>query len=454
MVQLLRQSPGRTPWRNERLKLPIRRDRGFDPLPVADLIAHFDETGVVGNPITQWTNNIGGASEFDLNVIDGDGDLLRSFVPGDAFNTGRDGDFFTSTDVPVGQFTEDMDLQWIGTIFALPTGPASLTFVAADDDSIGGRGTAFFLQDNGSLFFAASTDGNVFDILAFSTANPTMTFGVKKGIRVTRSTITGDITFFESPGDLNWTQIGDVVPAVSGALFNANNFVTIGCQDQEGLVNNERVFIESITMSDAIGGATQVRFLPANASSPRADWTDDLTGANWASRGDSYINTASFPVVLCINNQVSILSTTIGAPVIPQPFTVLVAVQKTLAQQGRNVFDSLTGADRVRLYSEAAGLEYIQNAGNDVNAGFTPNPRSAYVVSLIYDGADSLLQLSGFGPVAGDAGANSWTFATIFGNAQLSIRWGGWMAEMAIYSDALGPTQLREAQNFLENKWL
>ena len=452
MVQLLRQSPGRTPWKNEPLKLPARR-RGFGGgIPTPNLVAHFDETTIIGD-VTGWTNKVGGAPEFNLSVVAGTAANLKilssgmGHIPGPGVQS-----HFISSDAG-GAFLGDIDARWWGRFRNLPTGPDSYTCWARDSEGVGQRGTALFLQSDGTLFFAASLTGATFDVLAFSTLPIPLVPGDFIGVRVHRDATTGVITFYTSPNKGAWTQLGNTVGGAPGALFaNPGIPITIGAQNVSDVLNVLFGEVEQLQVSPLWGEPELVNFNSQDASSPQADWTDPVTGATWGARGDAFVNTSSFPVVLSSGG----VGLKPAAPqTIAQPTTVFLVVKGTQAipLEQNHLFDADGAGNRsYNRIAQTAGT-FLAFAGSQVPIDDSAST-APHILTSVFNGASGSFEVSGFPKVNANIGANAWDFATLFGNNPVTATAVAWIGELAVYQGVSTPDQVELVQTFLENKWL
>jgi hypothetical protein len=115
-------------------------------------------------------------------------------------------------------------------------------------------------------------------LVAFSSITiPSSFFG---SVRVFRNATTGDINFYTSTDNINFTQLGTTISGTSGVIQNLTNDVFVGSYN-----NALGIWVAGIgrvTIATSLGGTPVVDFNPAtyNAATSQTAWTS-TTGEVW-----------------------------------------------------------------------------------------------------------------------------------------------------------------------------
>lgn len=411
-------------------------------------VAHFDETTIVGD-VSLWTNKVLAGPAYDLNTPAGDVGRLRRLSAGVGHIPGNPVTSYFQAVAPPGILTGNIDMRWFGRLRDLPTGADSYTLASRDSETVGLRGTAFFVQSNGTLFFAASTSGNSFEVLAFSTVAIPLNPNAFIGLRVNRDSTTGIVTFYTSTDFINWPQLGATVASVGGPLFNNNLPILVGAQNTADVLNVFYGEVQQLEVSETLVSPIQVNMNTQNATGSLAAWVDPITGATWTPTGLAFVNVSPNPVVMG-SNAVILASDNITAPTVPQPYTMFIALKPTNATAFGIMTDGRAGGNVLQLFVNATLPQ--ANAGLTIVGPAIGN--LPIVMGVVVNGATSKLSITGVADTLGDIGLNPWLFGVLFGDLGITATFNGWIGELKIFNGAMPDLQFNQEKAFLEAKWV
>ena len=411
-------------------------------------VAHFDETTIVGD-ILSWTNKVPGGPEYDLEVPAGDVGRLRLLPSGVGHISGNPVTSYFEANAATGFLTTNFDIRWFGRLRDLPSGADSYTLVSRDGEAPGERGIAIFVQPNGTVFLAASLDGNLFNIIAFSTVAIPINPNASIGIRVTRTEVNGNIIFWTSTDFISWSGLGSTVAGPSGALFNNGLPLLVGAQYDTDVLNVFFGEVQQLEASVTLGSEILINMDTRDATGSQSSWVDPITGVTWTPNGDAFVNVSPNPVLMGSGN-VILASTDLGAPTVPQPYTMFLALKPTAAGPFNIFTDGRAGGNILQLFVNANLPQ--ANAGLTIVGPAISN--SPIVMGVVVNGASSKLSITGVTDTLGDMGLDPWLFGVIFGNLGITVTFNGWIGELKIFNGAMLDTQFNEEKAFLEAKWV
>lgn len=120
-------------------------------------------------------------------------------------------------------------------------------------------------------------------IVATATAAPGYSDGMAHWLRVTRVAATGAVTFYTSDDGATWAQLGDVVSATSGNIFDSTSNVRIGTNGDASVFLTGKVFRAQIYA----GSTLNVDFNP-NEWGSGTTWVS-ATAETWTLNGATLI---------------------------------------------------------------------------------------------------------------------------------------------------------------------
>ena len=430
-------------------EIEIQQFYGSSNIAPVDPIAHFDDTTIVGD-IVAWVNKISAATEFDLDVIIGDSGRLRRLLSGVGYVPGPGKiSHFESKDAAPGTLTGNIDLRWFGRLRDLPDGADSYTLVSRDSNASGSRGTALFVQPNGTLFFAASTTGTGFDILAFSTVSILLDPDAPIGIRVNRSSVTGAIIFFTGTDFVGWTQLGTTINSVTGALFNNGLPVLVGAQFADDISNVLYGEARQLEISETLESPLQISMDTRDATHTQGRWFDSVTGAAWTPIGDAFVNVSDYDVLLG-SDSVSMRTTALGAPSVVQPYTMFIVLKPTSETVFNIWTDGLSIGNRLSIFVNAN----LPQATAGATLVGPPISNEIIVIGINANGVTGKLAITGIADTLGDIGLEPWEFGTLFGNEGGTLFFDGWVGEILMFDELLSDQVFDDTMEALETKWI
>lgn len=144
----------------------------------------------------------------------------------------------------------------------------------------------FNIETSGKLRLLTSPDGSGI-VSAVSTVAPTVVDGAKLGVKATRASADGTVTFYTSTDDgVTWVQLGDPVDTTDGGIFNSTSRVDIGQRCDDTLQLPGSVYF--IQIRNGIGG-TLVGNADFRDVRPGTSPVVDSTGASWGINGTAVV---------------------------------------------------------------------------------------------------------------------------------------------------------------------
>lgn len=226
---------------------------------------------------------------------------------------GASGSYVTTPDSAALSITSDIDLRAMVSFDDwTPTGDS---FVIAKEQ-VGLRSYCLGVDTTGALIARFSLDGtNALEYL--STVVPPFTNNVPYGIRYTRVSASGLITFYTSGDGINWTQLGTVVTGTAGSIHDNASVVELGSRAGGG---SDRLagILYWVEIRNAVTGAVVAspRFQAGSTSTIAATTTTDAQSNVWTLNGNATYVTDPFVVVVDRGNaaEEKILCGGIGGP--------------------------------------------------------------------------------------------------------------------------------------------
>ena len=184
------------------------------------------------------------------------------------WGSGVSGNFVSTPNAAANQITGDMEVTAYNINLKNITG---LRYLISKTDvyslSINASGILFLEYRVGVTTFVTS-----------STASISLSFS--GSVKVFRDSTSGQITFYTSIDNINFTQLGAIVSGTIGLINNIANNVFIGQYNNSANTWFDR--IGRVTIATSLGGTPIVDFNPAsyNASTSQTAWTS-ATGEVW-----------------------------------------------------------------------------------------------------------------------------------------------------------------------------
>lgn len=226
---------------------------------------------------------------------------------------GASGSYVSTPDSAPLSITGDIDLRaYVSFDDWTPTGDA---FVIAKEQ-VGLRSYCLGVDTTGALIARYSTDGtNAIENL--STAIPAFTNNTPYGIRYTRVSSSGVITFYTSIDGVTWTQLGATVAGTSGSIHNNASAVELGSR-AGGTADRLAGVIYWVQIRDGINGTVvgSPIFKVGSTSTIAASTMTDANANVWTLNGNATYVTDPFVVVVDRGNatEEKILCNGIGGP--------------------------------------------------------------------------------------------------------------------------------------------
>ena len=151
------------------------------------------------------------------------------------------------------------------------SGSASTRYLISKTDTY-----SLSIATSNSLTLEYRIGGSV--LVAASTSTISTSFS--GSVRAFRNSTTGEVTFYTSTDNINFTQLGSVVSGTSGVISNLTNSIFVGSYNST--IATWQGSIGRATIATSLGGNPVVDFNPASysASTSQTQWTSS-TGEVW-----------------------------------------------------------------------------------------------------------------------------------------------------------------------------
>lgn len=131
---------------------------------------------------------------------------------------------------------------------------------------------------------------------------------------------------------------------------------------------------------------------------------------------------------------------------VSQPDTIFIVAKQTSTGSTKNAYDGNTTRQTLEC-----GTSYVINAGANVSTAGADT--AWHVHTAIYNGASSSHRLDGALGSSGNAGTNALASLNIGTYRNFAGFWPGDIAELIIYTGALGSTDRAAVEAYLKAKW-
>jgi len=383
---------------------PILASRVGKPIPT-DLAAWYRyNTGITssGGTVSAWANQTGG--EALVQATAENRPQFLTYTGTKYMNlTGRAGAFASTPDANPLDITGDIDLRWYGSLTNWSTATQSLV------DKFGASGQrSYFLRmnsgGNGYIELVTSADGTAaltansgvivpFANNQFGWVRATLDVDDGAGNRVYR--------FYTSTDGQNWTQLGSTVTtAGTTSIFAGTRIVTIGA-DSAGTAGLAAGKVYRTQIYNGIAG-TLVFDADFTAQAENAtSFAESANGATVTLNGSAQLIGATSANTLLFNGVDSFLKT---APfTLNQPTTVYFLGRQVTWTSSMIIYDG--DAVNSGVLQQTASSPQIRAFAGSGSATISPNLGAYAVVSTVFNGAASVLQLNLDSPVTGNFGS-------------------------------------------------
>ncbi len=302
----------------------------------------------------------------------------------------------------------DIDFDLAPTSWA----PTAATDIVGQWNTAGNRAFLIEQDTTGNLLIYYTPDGSTTKGPYTSTSPmPYFAFGRGQG-RITRDPATGNITFYYRylEGD-SWTPLGTVVSSPAGAIFGTTTpQVTIGSHTNNNAYGQVAGAAPAnyfrVRFRTTIGGSNVADFNPSLAAKLAATFISS-TGETWTikSPGDTGAPICGANDSLASSD--GIAKCIASAPrSLAQPFARMLVARLDTYSLGKYLLDGgavnsgallqTTGSPKLSI---SAGTTAAENAGLIVG--------QLAVIWMIFNGANSSLQINRGTPIVGNAGTNA-----------------------------------------------
>lgn len=392
-------------------RLPFRSPAGIETI-IANALADLNADDAVGVASVSEIPNSGlGGTGYDHDTPLGTPANGKPHYSGSCVFFGGSGDALTSPDSAM--VSVDGKLTIIGELQLDSYIPASEQVIYAHYLAAGSqRAIRFSLTTAGKLRLILSDDGT------FQAANDktssiaiTAVAGAVKFVKLIWIPATGLLTFSTSDDGITFPQLGTTFNTANTSIHDSTTNIAVGAESDgasgnvDGGIHRVQIFDGDIRVSDMNA---------ADHSDPSSlTFTSKSTGQVWTLVNDSYIQNTGHKALQSIGSYG--LETTAGQDI--AIFTRFVVGRFTDAAPGANqvIFDARSNAAKsVSLFSDNANSNKLT-----LDAGGTPiaiagaYDTDLHVFTVISNGANSLLRVSGVGEVEGNPGSEVLDYGTI-----------------------------------------
>lgn len=174
---------------------------------------------------------------------------------------GVSGNYFSTPNAVANIITGNLELTAYNINW---TGAASIRYLISKTDTY-----SLSITNSDLLTLEYRTGGSTLSAASTSTISTSFSGSIK----VFRNSTTGDITFYTSTDNINFTQLGAVVSGTSGVISNLTNSVFVGSYNST--LATWQGSIGRVTIATSLGGIPVVDFNPVNynRSVSQTTWT-------------------------------------------------------------------------------------------------------------------------------------------------------------------------------------
>lgn len=321
---------------------------------------------------------------------------------------------------------------------------------------------------SGNINFRGSKDGTTEAIN--TTSSVSISSVVSNGdyiwLRVTYDESTGDVKYYTAPDSdsvpASWTQLGTTRPSAGGALYNGTASLYI-CDD--GITGGGRwQKCKRAILYSTVGGTTVFD----------ADFTAQTEGATSFTESSSNaatvtINTSGTPYARLSKGNPLLQATGTNQPAVasgivtgdgadnfmkaasfylPQPYTIaMVCKQPTWTNTDQFFNGATAGAVYVRQDTTTPQIEAYAGTASSNDANMTLD--TWCVLRMIFDGANSSLQVDANAAVTGNFGAAALNGFCLFANATPSLYANLGAKEAVLIPEAVSGADMTSLYNYL-----
>lgn len=313
--------------------------------------------------------SLGSASQKCYNAIGAIGDVIQTtaasqplILPHTGTNyvwlPGVSGNYFSTPNAAANIIAGNLELTAYNINW---TGSASIRYLISKTDTY-----SFFITSSNLLGMEYRIGGSV--LSAFSITDIGLSFN--GSIRCFRNSTSGEITFYTSIDNVNFTQLGTVVSGTSGVITNVTNSLLIGSATTTAgtYLGN----INRVTIATSLAGTPVVDFNPANynRSVSQTTWTS-TTGEVYTVNTPSTNNALKLAVVdrtYLMGNGTSMGMRAASLNINSSAFTQYSGFRKFVNSSGAQIITELgfiSGNPGIGYYiNDDINREYIYLRGN------------------------------------------------------------------------------------------
>lgn len=377
-------------------------------------------TFIVATTGETWIINTSGATGARISgardAYQGTGANQARYLPWSGTNygwlPGVAGNNFQASSSTVGAITSDISIMWFGAWNSIA--PATQTPLASKWLGAGHRSYILLPSATSNrVEFVSSEDGTATKVAANSTADVPFVAGQLAGVLATFKCDNGsggsDVIFYTSvDGGASWQKLGNTVTTAGAtSIFNSDQKLTIGSYpDGTSAFAGKAYWVKVYSGIFNSGATLSVYFNPAEATDGATSWVSStsetwtvvqaLPGlpalivgrSGWVFDGSaSFLKSAPFPLV--------------------QPEWVVLVGRQLKWTDTISIHDGNAAGQRLKLWQSTTTPSVVIMAGSDtaINAGWILNTTS--VVTEVFNGASSSLQINRGTATTGDAGSNN-----------------------------------------------
>ena len=136
---------------------------------------------------------------------------------------------------------------------------------------------------------------------------------------------------------------------------------------------------------------------------------------------------------------------------ITQPNTIFMVVQIDTTATNVQLFDGVDASDRQFFGALAAGGVWRMSAGTVLSGG--SQDQNAHILTVIFNGASSSLDVDSANVLSGNAGANDLGGVTLGATYAAASGLNGAIAEVIVVDGTLTAGEISDTETYLANKW-
>lgn len=418
-----------------------------------NLVQHymaFNGVTQSANAVSSWLNLAPSRISLNKNLVQGTAANMPTWLRHTAaegnygYLPGLAANYFSTPDAGPLRITGDIDLRaQVGLTSWTPTAVGSM--VAKLVTTGNQRAYDLTIRTTGILRLTLCPDG-ITSQFTESSAATGFAAGSVNWVRATWRQSDGRVQFFTSQDGQTWTQLGTDQSIVMASIFNSNAPVEVG--SIAGGTNelfNGKIYRAQIL--NGINGTFAFDFNPATYVSGTTFTDSSVNAATITLNGGATVISAS---ALYFDGTNDYLAT--GPFVLGQPITIYIVVQQVTWTSGDYVIDGITSNGGAVIQTTSTPQLNI-NAGSSVAANTGLSLKTMGILTVVFNGATSSLQVGQAAATTGNAGVNSMSGLTLgasggaanFGNVAVN--------ELLVFNQSHSPVQTAIIQNYLAQKY-